>query len=190
MHALRSARLAASVKTLYIIGEPGTGKSTLMAELTKDALAIESKAICPHIVYPDGLPWLRGTVAQLGRSRLLFPGTDTLSMGIQPQAISFVKSAYFDWLLAEGDRLANPAFFQACEEAGGLYLLTLTAPAEVISERLALRGSDQDQTWLAGRRTKVKNLTERYPAHVLTSDVPVEELARQVKELMEEVVHA
>lgn len=150
------------MNTIYLVGEPGVGKSTFMAHLTKDALAIQLNNPMPHVEYEGGIPWLRGTVAQLGKDRTSFSGTDALSMGIQEMAVEFVKVKPYDWLLCEGDRLSNDAFFAACRDAGRLFIFWLTGEQEAEERRLA-RGSHQNESWVAGRRSKVQNLMTRWP---------------------------
>lgn len=171
------------MNTLYIIGEPGVGKSTLMAELTADNFMIQHRNPIPHIEFDGEVPWLPGkTVAQLGRVREYFSGTDALALNIQPKALAFIASRPYDWLLAEGDRLANEAFFLACQKAGRLHLVYLDSGGVAVERRLA-RGSNQDEEWVKGRVTKVRNLLDKFPPDLtLDARLSPEELSDKVKE--------
>jgi ribose 1,5-bisphosphokinase PhnN len=93
-----------------------------------------------------------------------FSGTDGLSLGINPRAIAWLSE---DWLcpyrlvIAEGDRLANPAFIDAVRQHWALQVIVLTGPAEAAQRRLS-RGTTQNESWVKGRITKVQNLAAAY----------------------------
>jgi predicted nucleotide kinase in modified base biosynthesis len=159
------------VNTVYLIGPPGVGKSSVMDKLTVDGLAVQRRSPVPHIVYEGGLLWARMQgVAQVGRMRGSFYGTDALSMAIQPKAVEWVTTAPFEWLLGEGDRLATEGFFEACTKAGKLRVFALLAKPGALIERRRHRKSDQDEVWMRGRETKVANLVRDWNAVVMWTD--------------------
>lgn len=143
---------------LYLIGEPGVGKSTTMQELTAGLDRWYSARPLHHERLARGP---RETLAvELGRTREGFPGTDTLALNANPRAIEFVYSRPAPIVLAEGDRLANMRFLKGAAVAGYLVhvaYLTASDPA-VPAARRAGRGSQQNEAWLRGRQTKVRNL--------------------------------
>lgn len=170
---------------IYVIGLPGSGK-TSMVETALEMTCMPPTPVdepVPHVRYDDWL-WV------LGRQRDAFGGTDTLSMSIQPKAISFVLGLEAiephglgpDVILGEGDRLANDGFFAACPNLTIIYLDT---PLWLARQRMADRAESlgrkpQDATWWKGRVTKVDNLiarhrVERYdgrlPLHALGADL-------------------
>lgn len=143
---------------LYLLGEPGVGKSTTMATLTAGL----DRFCTPKPLHHERLALGAGpTVAvELGHSRPGFPGTDTLAMSANPLAIGFMQWRTYPLVLAEGDRLANMKFFRAAQAAGyGVHIAHLTTgdPA-VPAARRAARGTVQNAVWLRGRQTKVRNL--------------------------------
>ena len=66
-----------------------------------------------HTLYWRG-PEMVG--AQLGAHHHDFPGTDRLSMGVQPIAIAAVQARPWPVVIGEGDRLATAGFLDALAE--------------------------------------------------------------------------
>lgn len=157
---------------LYLIGEPGVGKSTLMAELVKGKRRRVMTKPFAHTVYEDGL-------VQLGRERSNgFSGTDALSMSVSPLAITTLQSGAWPRIVGEGDRLAHAKFFDGVLAAGyALEVVLLEAPSFVLKHRRRERGSNQDASWLAGRATKVRNVADKYTTTTLDATLPVADLA-------------
>lgn len=164
---------------LYIIGEPGVGKTTLMTELKANKLW-----------EPHGQPFLHqhsglGVAAndplavELGGPREGFGGTDVLGMAVQPQAVAFLAGPCApQLLLGEGDRLGNGKWFASVSEAGyQLYVYHLHGPRLAErrrAERSARLGTEpQHPTWVKGRRTKVESLSLAVGATVLDASLPV-----------------
>ncbi len=148
---------------LYIIGEPGAGKSTLVETLTGDALVVTGRKPLAHRTYLTAA----GGVTELGaREPGRFGGTDALSMSAIVQAEAWVTDGSWpagSLLMAEGDRLACDRFFNALLAGGWqLRIAHLDVPPEVAAARREARGSAQDPAWVRGRRTKVANLLDRW----------------------------
>lgn len=155
---------------LYLIGRPGSGKSTLCSNLTDglEPLSVESKPFA-HTVWPGG-------VVELGLHRGSFSGTDALSMSVQPKVVAWLAEEAPAMILGEGDRLANSKFFNAVREAGyTLCIGRLIVSASVADERCRRRaenlGSEpQNAGWLAGRVTKAARLADEWDPLVLELD--------------------
>jgi hypothetical protein len=170
----------------YIIGEPGVGKSTAVTALTAGVDTEWRRKPFAHAVYRDDDG--RTVAAQIGGPPKApdhgFPGTDRLSMSVQPRAVEWVGSAPAPMVFGEGDRLASAGFLHAlsdyCDE---WWLVYLSAPAEVIEARRAERGSQQNETWLQGRRTKTRNLAVQFSRQLVTIDatVPTEAVVAQIR---------
>lgn len=142
---------------LAIIGEPGIGKSTVTAALTADLPYEEALQPFAHRVYSCGV-W------ELGRRREDgFGGTDALSMSVLPTVEQFIEGIRPKLLLFEGDRLANPRFFDCLRKLGyDLDVAVLYAGNGLAASRRKERGSSQNAAWVAGRATKVKRLGDAY----------------------------
>lgn len=140
---------------IYLIGQPGSGKSTLTKALFEGLPAEAVIKPIAHIKYPSAV--------QLGANRESFSGTDALPMNIQPKVIPFMKECDCCLFFGEGDRLANDKFFFSCATAGfKLHVFFLYVSAEVAAERREARGSNQNPTWLRGRLTKVNKLASKW----------------------------
>lgn len=168
----------------YLIGLPGSGKSTLMAALGAGVPTSWMTRPFAHALYtgPDGAP-VHG--AQLGGPHPAFPGTDRLSMGVQLSAVSWVATRPAPLLVGEGDRLATVGFLDAFAAACDHFdLVVLSVPEELAAARRQARGSNQKPSWVKGRITKVTNLLAHRPHVVLNGatapDVLVAEAVRSV----------
>lgn len=174
---------------LYIIGEPGVGKTTLMSALRAGQLWQPHDVPFTHQHSGLGVAANDPLAVELGGPREGFGGTDVLGMAVQPQAVAFLSgSCAPQLLLAEGDRLGNGKWFASVTEAGyHLYVYHLHGP-RVAARRRAERGSDQDPTWLKGRRTKVESLSLLMSAIVLDASLPVELLVQSLMDPVSRVL--
>lgn len=153
---------------LYLIGQPGAGKSTLMARLTE---GMSRTSIAPHadfhpVAHDVLVDRAVGVVvgAELGRQRELFSGTDTLPSSIIERAIPWLKTVPYPLILAEGARLANKRFLMAAFDAG--YAVTVALldhpEADEWRKRRAKRiGRDQAAAWVKGRLTASRALADQ-----------------------------
>lgn len=150
-------------RVVYLIGEPGAGKTTLMRELVAPWEPIVHAKPFAHIEYLT--QYANGErVVQIGKDRGTFSGTDALSMGVQRNAVSWLYVCEYDTILAEGDRLANDGFFAAAQAVGGLVLVHVATPSSICEARRKARGP-QNEAWVRGRITKVEKLLAKW-AHI------------------------
>lgn len=168
----------------YIIGQPGAGKSTaLRSALQHLNRAQQTKPIAHTLYAKDGNTNI--IAVQLGADRPDYPGTDTLSLGVFPTAVEFLKSYPAPTVIAEGDRLASPKFFEEAILAGyRVNVILIDTPDDVAASRRASRGSNQDPTWLKGRITKTRNLTARYHPVSIDGTAPPETVASQLRDCL------
>ena len=177
------------MNVLYLIGPPASGKSTLMAHLTREATRTphpNHPIPHDHLTYPNAT-----TAAELGTQRPNFPGTDTLSMSINPTATTSLTDGtwdHLDHLLGEGDRLANTQFLLTAHTHHPLTVLYLHAPPDLTHKRTQQRGTKQSATWVRGRQTKTERLAALLDAHGVTihelpAHHPPDRLAEQARTL-------
>jgi len=165
---------------LYLICQPGSGKTTLATALFADLPQVQRPAFHPYppfIEYPGG--------AQIGVMRSGFGGTDVLPLNCQPNVIAWMQQTGWFHLFAEGDRLANDKFFKACKAAGiGLSVIHLDCPDELAQERRERRGSNQDTAWVKGRASKVRRLAEAWSEDSwrLPAELPLEDLVERLRQ--------
>ena len=144
------------MKVIAIGGEPGAGKTTLMKKLIA-TLGVEPKYDAFKLV-----PYLqKDNVYVLGKYEEgeTFAGTDRMSMAVQPEAIKFLATLPEDSVvLYEGDRLFTSSFLEDCLGKYDLDIVYLSTTKNIRSKRYEERGSNQNETWLAGRESKVANI--------------------------------
>lgn len=131
----------------YIIGAPGSGKSTRMARL------IEPWSVGPYVrltkreLFGHYLAGPGGSLGvYLGHLRDEYPGTDALSLSVAPQALLWVQALPLlglDVVYGEGVRLAHIGFLTALNEVTDLTVLHMLVDPEVAAARRLARGGKQ-----------------------------------------------
>lgn len=171
------------MRMLYIVGEPGVGKSSVMRALTSTlrSAPVDVGGVPLRAVSVNGQSW---HAAELGVRRPAFSGTDAMSMSVQPKVVRLLDASPFPLLVAEGDRLANGKFFDAVQAAGWeLAVVHLWAPPETLAARRAGRGDRQDAKWVQGRATKVARLVAAYSALPIQATAPAMVIAEHLAAL-------
>jgi hypothetical protein len=172
------------VRLVYLSGEPGAGKSTLMRELTRryeriPLLAVHGAPARDALVDVDAPPPLsygepqRWAAVELGKRRAAFSGTDALPQAVITDAEAYLRDGVAaeetSLLLAEGARLANERFLTAALTSGWAVTLVHLDPRGAGEERRAKRAAElgkppQNASWVKGRITAARNLTLTAPA--------------------------
>lgn len=165
------------MRTLYLAGVPGSGKSTIAKELLTgwevgEEVRLTSRELFGHHLRRDPH---RGVYLGVLRDGP-FPGTDALSMSVAPQLEAWLEETdpdEVDFVLAEGDRLFNRRCIAALDKHTDLTIVCLTVDPEVAEARWVERkldnlfydypasgdGEYKPQTHKA-KATKVANLME------------------------------
>lgn len=157
-------------KALLIIGVPGTGKTTLTRKIMQELEATgwahkptpEKVKYLPFKEYVIDTKESRVSCRFLGvfsdNPTTYAEGTDKLSMGVQPffEVWVGINSSH---LVIEGDRLANVKTLEALlKNRYEVHVMVLDANENTLQARYKKRGSNQSETFLKGRATKVDNL--------------------------------
>jgi cytidylate kinase len=144
------------MRIIAIGGEPGSGKTTLMKEI------IEHYGVEPKYEAFKLVPYLqKDNIYILGKYEEgeVFSGTDRMSMAVQPEAIKFLATLPNNSIvLYEGDRLFTASFLEHCLSNYELEIIYLATEKETRKQRYKERGSEQNETWLQGRETKISNI--------------------------------
>jgi gluconate kinase len=147
------------MKLIYLIGMPGTGKSTIMKELM---IRMGGWTIDKPIELLD--THISNNLRVLGKysEGEVFSGTDRLSMAVAPKAIEWLSTNPNETIIGEGDRLNNKAFFAKAKELGELHIIHLTVSDEERERRYKERGSEQSDKFIQTVSTKCKNIAEYF----------------------------
>lgn len=170
------------MKLSYIVGQPGAGKSTALATATADySRTSRNKPFAHTLLVADGD--YKITAAELGAVRPMFPGTDTLSMAVQPKVIDWLQTYPYKHIIGEGDRLATKGFLTAATDLGyDLDLILIDTPDDTAAQRRAIRTSNQQSlVWLRGRISKVRNLVNAFPHTVIDGTLEPAALANTLR---------
>lgn len=144
------------MKVIAIGGEPGAGKSTLMKEILSKLDWEEKYSNFKLVPYLQHSKYYILGKYEEGET---FSGTDRMSMAVQPEAIKFLATLDQDAVvLYEGDRLFTASFLEHCADNYDLEIIYLQTEKNIREERYKERGSEQNETWLRGRETKLANI--------------------------------
>jgi hypothetical protein len=158
------------MKIVYYIGQPGTGKTTLMRSILSEYSKVEE----PEFVKEGLVTYHRFSkqkVLILGRyDEGVFAGTDTWSKGVGPKFRQWLidnRETYSDWgVFGEGERLSNQPNLDAMFNEESMKLVCLKVSEEEIERRRAARNNTQNEIWMKGMRTRIANLCSKYPHEV------------------------
>lgn len=178
------------MRLLYLIGEPGVGKTTTMAAYTARWRTLGALADPGRILYGEPLGLIAAVELGLRRPGG-FCGTDALAMNAVVGAERYVlcgrAAAETPLLLGEGARLANRRFLTAATAAGWDVHLVLLSGPDLAAERRKTRGTVQNPSWVRGAATRAIRLAQDPPpcvtTHELSADAPAAALADRLAAL-------
>lgn len=168
-------------RALYIIGEPGIGKSRALKLALPQSTQVDQRwQPFAHARYPGGV-----VLGDLTHD--VFPGTDRLSMGAITLVEAWIHRERPPHVVAEGDRLSNDRFFTFLQQQG--YQLTVVAlivtdpriAEERRQERAAQVGRAQASSFVKGRQTKTANLIRRWRAVAIDASQEPEAVAAALR---------
>lgn len=180
---------------LYVIGGPGSGKSTLMAGLL-DGWEAEHPFIrlVPKELFGHRLEHpVLGSGIYLGKIRPEFPGTDALARSVSPHATQWATEVLpterLSWVFGEGVRLSHLKFFEDLHQHTRLTVIYLALDESVSQQRRIDRGlAPIEERWCRSSFSRARNLAAKCPAagiRLTTLDAE-----KSVPDLVAEVWHS
>jgi deoxyadenosine/deoxycytidine kinase len=155
------------MRVTFYVGEPGTGKTTLMRVILNEYRMVE-----PDEFVEDGPVkyhrFNKQKTLVLGiYDNSTFAGCDRLSKSVGPKFRQWLidnAEKYKDWgLLMEGERFMNAPSLEALFQQEAINLVCLKVSEEELERRRAARNNTQDPKWMKGMRTRVENVCKNYP---------------------------
>lgn len=150
-------------RSTYIVGAPGSGKSTLMAKLLAGWEVgpyekwTRREMFGHYLSHPE-----LGSGAYLGHLRPEYPGTDALSLSVAPQAMLWLESLPLlglGQIYGEGVRLGHIGFLAALAACTDLTVIYLDVdPEEAARRRLARGGKMMTDQWCKIATSKADNV--------------------------------
>lgn len=151
-----------TARLIYLVGQPGSGKSMLMSLLTANLLRLSYEPPEVPVAHDVLIDKVTGAIigAEIGKRRAFFSGTDALPSSVIEKAIPWVESEPYELLLAEGARLANIRFLKAAMENYQVILAFLDHPDAEAWRRARAKqiGHEQNPAWVKGRMSASRNL--------------------------------
>lgn len=153
------------MRVIVVMGEPGTGKTTLVRSIMK-----MTGPWTPRFSDVKLVPYHEsegGHLVILGKYEdgETFAGTDRMSMAVQPEAVKFLQACSaggVSAVLFEGDRLANISFLEHCLDNYDTTIVYLEVSKATREKRFAERGSNQSEQFLRSRDTKCANIMTNF----------------------------
>jgi GTPase SAR1 family protein len=153
-------------RLIYLVGQPGAGKSTLMRLLTAGYTRLPYDPPEVPVAHDVLLDSVTGEIAgaEIGKRRELFSGTDALPSSVIEKAIPWIETLPYRRVLGEGARLSNLRFLRAAADAGYAVTVALLDHPDAESWRkLQARqiGREQNISLVKSRLAAARNLAEQ-----------------------------
>jgi hypothetical protein len=148
------------VIALWVVGEPGVGKTTLVREVLGRAGAER------HLIARPKWTTVGGLVAAGHYTGAAFDGADTVPYNGARAALDFWKQMLLNkatGTIFDGDRFSNVAVREYIGDKAIQRCILMTGSPGFVQSRRDARGSKQDPTWLRGRATKALRFFQAFP---------------------------
>lgn len=159
-------------RAIWIVGEPGVGKTTLVRNWLNGLKLTVREERPKHELYRNGSVFVAGHYVG-GK----FDGADTLPISDIKPLRELWRTKYSSCAISifDGDKFGSAASMEmARSENAQCQVILLVAGSAFVAARRAARGTVQNGTWVAGRKTKSANFASLFPpgdAFVIDAEV-------------------
>ena len=146
------------MRSVYLIGPPGSGKSTIMKHLVAELGLSFGRVV--SLCRETSIQWLGDDAWMWGYQRYRFPGTDALGMAASRYLREWIEAGgqLPSLTLGEGVRLANVRFLLTLDSVRPVSVVYLWAPEEVLQARCTARNGDLKATYKTVAATRAEKL--------------------------------
>ena len=163
---------------IFIVGAPATGKTTLVRGF-----------LDPFNSYLVASPkWtVCGDVCAAGHyGGSTFDGADTIAFDGAMRTLDFWNASSFfgcRWTLLDGDRMSNAKCLAYVDGVSAALCILITAEEAILEGRMKKRGSNQNRSWVRGRKTKSERFYSSFEGPKISIDA-----SKGEKEVLSETV--
>jgi len=152
------------LRVTAIGGEPATGKSYIVKKIISENNLTDSFKWGKLV---NGVKNDKISVLGIyGDSQDIFPGTDKLSMAVQPEVIQYIKLEAtrnnLEHIIFEGDRLFKSSLFEIIKNNVDFRIVVIKCDEEIKKQRHIKRKDKQNEKWLNSRKTAVSNIINNH----------------------------
>ena len=148
----------------YIIGAPGTGKTSLLKGLVNihSGIVIKDRPLFDYMQMPNDVYVLGNYISSYG-------GTDTIGYGANKHILQWFETLSSNSVVyGEGIRLTNGRFFDSCISMGyALQIIYLTCSGDELKDRYDKRNSRQNDAFIKGCNTIIEKTYKRHKNNVI-----------------------
>lgn len=171
---------------VWLVGEPGVGKTTLVRTLLRQQTTLFEEIIKPKFtLFFDSKKQKAIAAAGFWRGNT-FDGADTLPISQIKLAIQYWKDSLQDFpiTILDGDKLANAGAVAVTKETSAVLHCFLLKDEDLAERRRFVRNTKQNAGWVKGRRTKAYNFWSAFSGnkHVLDANGSTENLINIIYE--------
>jgi hypothetical protein len=160
--------LNADLRVVYLVGEPGVGKSHAMTELTLPYERVHGVGYLRRprreLLLRDGQVRAVELGARGGKHPPGHPGTDAMSMTAIVEVDAWLDSPQAardaNLILGEGARLGVRRLVDVCGRTGAELVVVHAVGEEQARHRREARGTRQKESWIAGARTRAARFAD------------------------------
>lgn len=150
-------------RAVFIVGEPGIGKTTIIRESLKK---LREPAIWAK---PKWTVWNGPECRIVGAGHYtgdVFDGADRVGYNqtaTQIDSLGYFEEAFGDFVVFfDGDRFSHDGSLKQLDERGYELNCLLLEDAPLALSRRASRGTGQNEKWVGGRRTKAARFFHKF----------------------------